>query len=205
VLVLAQCDQKIDHGWRALAAVPAALMASCMEKETSIDKRTAIRVVISVGALGLVVCQLAWPRLSLPPVALGLVGIAILPWLSSILESAKFGQLEVKFREVAREQSRQRKALDAVFKFLVESFVTADELVHLQKLAAKTPFPFVGCAPFEAEIRRLLAFGLVERRPGKGVRSLFAAGDDVQRHLTISKRGMAYLEHRSLVAQDEND
>lgn len=38
--------------------------------------------------------------------------------------------------------------------------------------------------------------GLVGRREGRGMRTLFSAGDDVQQHLAITERGRSYLEHR---------
>lgn len=112
-------------------------------------------------------------------------------------------RLEVKFREVERKQDEQRKKLDEALAFLAKNFVTDDELIHLQKLAARTPFPFHKSQPFEAELRRLLAFGLIGRRPGKGIRSLFKDGDDVQNHLEITTQGTSYLEHRRSLTSAE--
>jgi hypothetical protein len=164
---------------------------------------TLVRLVITGAALGLLAAHFVSPRLQFDAFTLGLAGLAVLPWLSSVLESAKFGQLEVKFREVERKQDEQRKKLDDALAFLARNFVTDDELVHLQKLAARTPFPFNKCAPFEAELRRLLALGLIGRRPGKGMRSLFKDGDDVQHHLEITAQGTAYLEHRRSLSSPE--
>jgi hypothetical protein len=95
---------------------------------------------------------------------------------------------------VEREQVRQREDLNIVLGFLLEHFVTEYELVHLQKLASDEPFPFKRASAFEAELRRLLALGLIERLPRKGIRSLFQAGDDVRNHLRITNRGRDYLK-----------
>ena len=168
------------------------------------SSKTGLRLLISAGALALLWTQIAAPQLRLDAVALGLVVLAVLPWLSSIIESAKLpGGWEVKFREVEREQVKQREDLDLVLKFLLENFVSAHELVHLEKLAAGTPFPFKKSDAFEAELRRLLGLGLIARRRGKGVRSLLQSGDDVQNHLEITARGREYLQHRSTLAKAE--
>lgn len=91
------------------------------------------------------------------------------------------------------EQARQREDIDGILRFLLQSFVTEYELTHLKKLDSGEPFPFKKSDNFEAELRRLLALGLITRRPGKGVRSLFEAGDDVNKHLEITKRGHEYV------------
>jgi hypothetical protein len=165
------------------------------------NSKTALRVLISIGALALLTTQLAVPSLQLGAIALGLVVLAVLPWLSSIIESAKLpGGWEVKFREVEREQAKQREDLDLVLRFLLENFVSSYELVHLEKLANGTPFPFSKSDTFEAELRRLLSLGLIQRKPGKGIRSLFQAADDVQSHLEITARGREYLDYlRNLI------
>ena len=97
---------------------------------------------------------------------------------------------------VEEEQVRQRKDIE-ILKFLVQNFVTEYELVHLNKLARDESFPFKQSNTFEAELRRLLAMGLIARRPGRGMRSLFNAGDDVRNHLTITDQGRKYLELRT--------
>jgi hypothetical protein len=168
------------------------------------SSKTGLRLAITAGALALVATQFAVPWLRLDAIALGLVVLAVLPWLSSIIESAKLpGGWEVKFREIEREQSKQRDDLDLVLKFLLENFVSGYELVHLEKLAAGTPFPFVKSGTFEAELRRLLALGLIARKPGKGIRSLFQAADDVNAHLEITPRGREYLQYRHTLVEHE--
>jgi hypothetical protein len=48
----------------------------------------ALRLTISVSALAVLVTQF-WKPFRLDPVAFGLVVLAVLPWMSSIIESAK--------------------------------------------------------------------------------------------------------------------
>lgn len=62
---------------------------------------TTVKVVISFGAVALIAVRLAWPQLTIDVITLGLLLVAVLPWLSTIIESAKFpGGWEVKFRDL---------------------------------------------------------------------------------------------------------
>lgn len=81
--------------------------------------------------------------------------------------------------------------------------VSSYELIHLEKLAGEKPFPFSRSDTFEAELRRLIGLGLLGRKPGKGIRSLFAAGDDVRNHLEITSRGREYLQYRQAFQADD--
>ena len=155
-----------------------------------------LRITITLGALVLLTIQVLWPQPRLDTTALGLLALAVIPWLSSLLESAKLpGGLELKFREVEREQKRQRAEIDTL-RFLIEGYVTDYELTHLRKLASGDSFPFERSDNFRKELERLIGMGLVGRREGHGIRTLFDAGDDVQRHLAITERGRSYLRHR---------
>jgi len=114
-------------------------------------------------------------------------------------------KMSTQLRAVQDEQVRQRSDLQSILRFLLENFVSQYELTHLVKLGSREPFPFAKSDTFEAELRRLLALGLISRRPGHGMRSMFAAGDDVRNHLEITERGKSYLAHLSEVAQDKSD
>lgn len=120
--------------------------------------------------------------------------------IREVIRSRGFSPTKVlaHVQAVEEEQFRQRKDIE-ILKFLVQHFVTEYELIHLNKLAGDKPFTFTRSNAFEAELRRLLAMGLIARRPGKGIRSLFKAGDDddVRNHLTITDQGRKYLEFRT--------
>jgi hypothetical protein len=117
--------------------------------------------------------------------------------IRDMIRSLGFTEARVttQVRAVQDEQARQRADIDGILRFLLQSFATEYELTHLKNLEAREPFFFNKSDAFEAELRRLLSLGLVARRPGRGVRSLFAAGDDVHNHLEITERGRSYLAY----------
>jgi hypothetical protein len=104
-------------------------------------------------------------------------------------------RMNTQVRAVQDEQARQRADIEGILRFLLESFVTEYERAHLKHLASGEPFPFKRADAFAAELRKLLSLGLLVRRPGRGVRSLFEAGDDVRNHLEITDRGRAYVAY----------
>jgi hypothetical protein len=143
---------------------------------------------------GLTAAVYDWPR------ADGNHKAAVGPACDSIREMIRsLGISETKMtaqiRAVQDEQVRQGTDLQTILRFLLENFVSEFELTHLKKLASGQPFPFKKAETFEAELRRLLSLGLIARRKDRGIRSLFAAGDDVRNHLEITDRGKFYLQH----------
>jgi hypothetical protein len=166
-----------------------------------------LKLILSLGALliaGLQITQPLFPadvagRLQFDSVTLGLLLFAALPWLPALIKSAKLpGGLEFEFREVKREQELQRAEIEAL-KFLIRNFVTDYELVHLRKLAEGDPFPFQRSDStnfFVQELRRLADLGLIQRIPGKGIRTLQNQGGDVKDHFEITPVGKDYLRMR---------
>jgi hypothetical protein len=154
-----------------------------------------VKILLSVACLGVLVVHFAWKELD--AVALGILALGLLPWLSAFLDVAELpGGVKVQFAKVKREQERQAKEL-AWIKLLVELVVSHYERAHLRNLAAVGPFlaNVKKGSTFEWELRHLISLGLVERQPQKGVRSLFEQEGrrDVKEHLLISKRGIDYL------------
>jgi hypothetical protein len=143
---------------------------------------------------GLTTAVYDWPR------ADGNHKAAVGPACDSIREMIRtLGFSETRtstqIRAVQEEQVRQGADLQTILRFLLQNFVSEYELIHLKKLASNEAFPFKKSDTFEKELRRLLSLGLIVRRPNKGVRSLFSAGDDVRNHLEITDRGKWYLGH----------
>jgi len=171
-----------------------------------------VRIGISVCALALLVLHKLYPGL-LPAdtIGIGLLVVAILPWILSVVSEAELpGGWKVKFREVAEEQQRQAEEIEWI-KFLMRNFLTQYELEHLKKFASLEPFWFdfnSGTkAYFERELHRLLDLTLIEREPNKGVRGLLYDKEglqrienktmkDVKQYLHITKPGLAYLKMR---------
>jgi hypothetical protein len=127
--------------------------------------------------------------------------------IRSIIRSLGFIETRVthQIHAVQSEQERQRADIDGILRFLIQSFITEHELIHLKKLGDGQPFPFIYSDSFEAELRRLLSLNLIERKPGRGIRTLFKDNDDVNNHMTITDRGRAYLSYVSQVVQKRGD
>lgn len=166
---------------------------------------TAKLIVSAVAGIALL-AHLVSDRTRLDTTALTLIGLAVLPWLASVLTRAELpGGLKVEFQAVKTEQRRQAQEIDAI-KFLLAYFLTEHECRHLEGLASETPYPARRSSTtsfFEAEMRRLKSLGFIAGRPGCGIRSLFgaiadAAGKEVnvRDHFEITPRGQDYLRLR---------
>ena len=60
-----------------------------------------LKLFISVAAIIFIAVRIIWPELNIDAITLGLLIVAVLPWLTPLIESAKFpGGWEVKFRDV---------------------------------------------------------------------------------------------------------
>ena len=82
-------------------------------------------------------------------------------------------------------------------KLLITLIMSDYERMHLQNLASEVPFisEVKKGSTFEWELRHLLTMDLVERLPGKGMRTLFGAGEcNIKEHLSITERGRKYLK-----------
>ncbi len=60
-----------------------------------------MKLAMTTGAVAVIVARLLWPDLHLDAVTLGLMVIAVLPWLSPLIKSAEFpGGWKIEFQEV---------------------------------------------------------------------------------------------------------
>lgn len=72
----------------------------------NLTSNTWIKIAVSVIVIIAIIIRLIWPKIKIDVITLGLLIVAILPWLSTILESAKFpGGWEVKFRDLQKAAS----------------------------------------------------------------------------------------------------
>jgi hypothetical protein len=168
---------------------------------------TRIKMVVTGVAIILLVLH-SWVKFEFDSLDWGLLFVAVLPWLSSFLSSAELpGGWKLEFRQVKEEQKKQRDEIERL-KFLIEEFVSEDELRHLRKISGDTPFLITvdGTTKyFEGELRRLRAFGLIENPPGKGIGTLLindGRARDVKEHFQITNKGMEYLRFRDAPATD---
>jgi hypothetical protein len=172
------------------------------------DRHLGLRISLTVVALALAVIAAFGDRIGVKVTApvLGLLTIAALPWLASLLQSAELpGGWKLEFRKLESEQQKQRADLE-VLRFLISGFVTDAELIHLHKLSSQAPFPFVRgqeTSYFLNELRRLRSLGLIESAPGKGVRMLERDGGDIGDYFTVTARGQEYLRLRAETKDSE--
>lgn len=116
--------------------------------------------------------------------------MALLPFLGSV----KLGEFQVEFRELKDKQLKQQGEIEAAIRFLVSRYLSETELMQLRNMLA-TPFIIQPRPELEQELRRLLALGLIRRKPNTGVRALMRLEPhDVHRHLEITEAGSKFLE-----------
>ena len=72
-----------------------------MAWDTNIISINWLKLTVSASAIFVIVVRIIFPNLRIDSITFGLMLVAILPWLSELIESAKFpGGWEVKFRDV---------------------------------------------------------------------------------------------------------
>jgi hypothetical protein len=65
------------------------------------DSLLPLKVLVTVGAIAVLALRIFLPTLRIDAVSLGLIGVALLPWLSPLIKSAKLpGGLEIEFQDV---------------------------------------------------------------------------------------------------------
>jgi TIR domain len=111
-------------------------------------------------------------------------------------------ELRAKLESVQERQGRQSEEIEWI-RLLVDLVVSDYERKHLRILVSDGPFwaDVQRNSTFEWELRHLLTLGLVDRHPGRGIRSLFRdeGRRDVKEHLFITERGKKYLQLLSQV------
>lgn len=76
-------------------------------------RQTKLKVGITLVAAILMVVRLIWPNLKIDSITIGLFVVAILPWLASLIQSAKLpGGWEITFRDV---QEAAKKAAQTTY------------------------------------------------------------------------------------------
>jgi hypothetical protein len=81
----------------------------------------ALKIAVSLVALAILGGHVIWPSLRIDAISLGLLIVALLPWASSLIESAKFpGGWEIKFRDLKKASDKIESAQGAWFKKGVE-------------------------------------------------------------------------------------
>ena len=136
-----------------------------------------------------------------------LLFLSLTPWFPIILEKATLpGGWNLEFRKIKEQQYIQSKEIKDL-NFLLLHFITDFEKIHLQNLNSSNRFAYEFRQTFEEELRRLLALKLIERHPGKGIRSARNDKDsnynDLKKHFYITDKGKEYLERIKWFDKDE--
>nr|RNJ64840.1 MAG: hypothetical protein EDM05_34370 [Leptolyngbya sp. IPPAS B-1204] len=174
-------------------------------------KYSRIKLLISLFSLAIIIARVALPNLNLDVITLGLLVVAALPWFSDLLQSAELpGGWKVVFKDIAEikeTQEIQGKQIQRLT-FLMNNFLTQNQLECLRAMQAGDKFIFNKKSGVveqaKDDIRRLFSAGLIDRRPGKGFRTLFDQGEDEQNindHFCITDQGKRFLD---LLNPDEN-
>ena len=102
--------------------------------------------------------------------------------------------IELELQEVKIEQKKQRIEINTL-RFLITSYVTEKEMVHLTKLANKEPFLYKKNAYFESELRRLRSLDFIRNLTGKTVGGMPAEGD-LRDYFELTPKGSEYIQLR---------
>jgi len=79
------------------------------------NQQLPLRIFLTTFAMAVICVHLRWPALKIDAVTLGLIAIALLPWLSSVIKSVEVtGVGKVEFQEVKNEVEEMRGAIQSV-------------------------------------------------------------------------------------------
>jgi hypothetical protein len=168
---------------------------------------------ITAGALVLLSVKL-WlqtldPSLKLDDaLSVGLVIVAVLPWISELLAGAKLpGGVEVIFRDIKENQAKQEALLIqqqdqiAALRTAVRCIVTKYEHEKLMGLSKDAPFFCERSDDMFNELKRLRALDLINHHEGTGITQMKSDYQDksrldLKRYFYITGEGRNYLKIR---------
>lgn len=165
------------------------------------DRNLIQRIVLSLLAVTAAILHMLAPKFIPDAITAGLIVLAFVPWLSSIVKSIEVpgvGKLELKVEEMREKQAVLQEEVDGL-RFLVTGFVTEWEYVHLNKLAREEAFDYVRGADkddrFVNELIRLRDYGLIKKRIEYSMHDIPVKGD-LRNYVEITDRGRTYLRLR---------
>src|SRR6266536_979052 len=105
-----------------------------MQQQHSWPKLPWLKLLIPLIALVFIVVRIFWPGLQIDAITIGLLVVAFLPWLSTLIESAKLpGGYEFTFRRIEAKQEQQQSEVERL-RFVVSHLLTEGELNILKQL-----------------------------------------------------------------------
>jgi hypothetical protein len=104
--------------------------------------------------------------------------------------------LPFTLKRIEDEQKQQRHELEMI-RFIISHLISRYEVIHLERLAGDSPFPFERRITFVQELRRLRDVGFIENcHDSPGISRLPHHGDDLRRLFRVTERGRQYLGFR---------
>ncbi|MEQ1905730.1 MAG: hypothetical protein ABL888_16195 [Pirellulaceae bacterium] len=182
--------------------------------ETVNAKRSSIAIAITISALVLLVAKVAlhsrYPALKFDDITtLGLLVVAAIPWIATLIESLRVGDVEVRFKGIEEEQDAQADILanqhDVLLQTVRRLSNMIDEMVGqngrslLAHLRDKKTYVYEPSADGRDEmrstLRQLRLLGLISTQ--HKIHDLIKdTGDpvDLNQELIIEPKGALYLE-----------
>jgi hypothetical protein len=161
--------------------------------DNSTDGNTGLKLVVTGVAVALFAVRLLFPQVHVDAVSLGLLLLALLPWLSPLIKSAKLpGGIEIEFQDVSHAaQKVTASAVGPVFKVTAPTPATPAAgtqdanlaLVglrieienRLRELAARAKVP--ASRPLVQLTTDLQEAGVLEPQAASGLRDLISLGN----------------------------
>ena len=179
-----------------------------MKQQHSWPKLPWLKLLFPLIALVFIVVRIFWPGLQIDAITIGLLVVAFLPWLSTLIESAKLpGGYEVTFRKIEAKQEQQQSEVERL-RFVVSHLLTEGELNILKQLHISDPYvvgpelQFLN-SPFQTELRHLQGLSFIEVVPDQHFswfqNKVKTEKLDVKTYFKITEIGKKYLNLRDQV------
>ena len=161
-------------------------------------QKLCLKVGISTVAALLIVVRLIWPELKIDAISIGLFIVALIPWLTSIVESMKFpGGWEIKLRDIEEAGRKVTDARPATESIELPKFMTvADQDPNLALVALRIEVEnrvrtlaeknsISPNAPLSRLLRELRKKGVLDHAAFHGLQEIVMAGNRAAHGATV--------------------
>lgn len=116
-----------------------------------------LKVLLSLIAISAIIARILWPEIRIDSITLGLIILALLPWFSEIIESAKLpGGWEIKFRDVQKAAEKVVEEVSAKTGAEEKKLSTTDTILEPAFLHIAERDPNLALAGLRIEIEKRL-------------------------------------------------
>lgn len=172
----------------------------------SIDTKI-IRILVPAAAISLLISHIIWPELGIDYVSVILIIVAIVPWLPTLLESAKLpGDVELKFRQISDDVKEQRQYIERQQELINKLVVYSMAYNHYDRLKElhdccnnNNSYKFSKDDGIIGQLLYLRDNNFIELW---GIRG-FEDGRDISKDLKITPTGEFYIELREKYESDD--